>query len=147
MEVISDSCGSGPTRNGSGSQFSILVGMGCSSLFLLLRLLSLLFFLLCPCHPNSLRSLRFCFCSPVCALSLSLFVLHGPHSISFTVLLSQSRVLLSSVYCTERMGSSTFSVYTPSPIPCSPTFPTPFWIAELLHTVHTCLVRCNLCIS
>jgi len=38
-----------------------------------LWLCSLLFFLFCVCHPYSLRSLRSCVCSPVCALSLSLY--------------------------------------------------------------------------
>ena len=50
----------------------------------------------CVCHSYSLRSLRFCVCSPVYAVVIPLFVLR---CFDFLAPLSQSCVLFRSVYC------------------------------------------------
>jgi len=81
---------------------SLPFGYGCIRCFL---------FLLRVCHPYSLRSLRSCVCSPVCALSLSLYSFFSI-SIPSAVLFSQSCVLFAQFIAQSERGPSSFSTYT-----------------------------------
>ena len=86
---------------------------GLFSLFLSVMVVAFPFYsvCVCVCHPYSLRSLRFCVCSPVCAVVIPLFVLQ---CFDFSPPLSQFCVLFRSVYC----GSfAVFQLHRLSPPP------------------------------